>query len=340
MAGIADKVLRKAKIAFKSNVKKNENPIKWGIIGTGYMSETLGAAIDGNTDGVVAAVASRTLAKAKSFAGKHGNCKAYGSYKEIAIDNALDVIYIATPAKQHHEHIKLCLMAGKNVLCEKPITLNNAELVELQAIAAEKKCFLMEGMWMKCLPTYQKALAWIDAGRIGTVELIKVDFYKRKEIEPYSTIVNRDMGGGVIRDYGVYAVAFPTDFMDKDIKVTGNHRDSFYGIDSDWAIHMSDGKIQAFVSISSDFSGTSKAAVMGTNGTIEWNAPFNRTNVITLYDVSGKQVDQYKASYDYEGFEYEVNEVQQCIRNHQAESKKVSLAASAKVLNMIDELMK
>lgn len=340
MVGITAKLIHKARKALKGKVKKNSTPIKWGIIGTGYMAETFSSAIDGNTDGIVAAVASRSMNNAKAFARKHGSCRAYGNYEEMVTDNTLDVIYIATPTKYHFEHIKLCLEAGKNVLCEKPITSTASELMELQRIAKEKECFLMEGMWMKCLPTYQKAIEWIQNGRIGAVDLIKVDFYKREIINPSKAIFNVNMGGGVLKDYGVYAVAFPTGFMDSEISLEWNYRKSSYGIDSDWFIRMNDGKIQAFVNISSDFAGSSKAAIMGTEGTIEWGIPFNRTNVITLYDAAGKSIDQYRVSYDFEGFEYEVNEVQKCIRNRILESVKVPIESSLNVMNIMDKLLK
>lgn len=71
-------------------------------------------------------------------------------------DTNIDVVYVATPIKQHYENIKLCLENNKNVICEKPFTENVEQMTELYEIAKRNGCFLMEGMWMKCLPTYQK----------------------------------------------------------------------------------------------------------------------------------------------------------------------------------------
>lgn len=334
-----EKVLRKAKALHKIK-KKTSNPVRWGVMGTGYMAETLCSAIDGNANGIVCAVASRSKDRASSFAKKHGKCIAYGSYQELVADKSIDIIYIATPTICHYENIKLCLEAGKNVLCEKPITSCLAELIELKNLAKANNCFLMEGMWMKCLPTYQKAVEWIKTGKIGEVELIKADFYKREKIRPEAAIYNAEMGGGVLKDYGVYAVSFPLGFMDTICVVEGKSRQSKFGIDADWQIYLSDGTRKAFINISSNFSSQSKAAVIGKNGTIEWESQFNRTHIISLYDANGSKIESIKWNYVHEGFEYELDEVHASIKKGLKESPVVTLESSMKTLEIIDNLLK
>jgi len=323
--------------------KKNPNPVKWGIIGLGGMAEVLATVIDGNADGIVYAVASRNIKKAKAFGRKHFCSKAYGSYDDMLNDKslALDVVYIATPVKYHYNNIKQCLLAGKNVLCEKPITSNASQLEELMVIARENDCFLMEGMWMKCLPSILKAREWIIEGKIGEQELIKVDFYKREWVRPDLTIFNSDEEGGVLKDYGVYAISFATTFLGGiPDKLIASSRTSSFNIDSDWQIFAEKQKKTAFISLSSNFSSLSKAAIVGTDGTIEWNSQFNRTDTITLYNKFGKFKEQHCASHKYDGFEYEVNEVQKCIKLNQKESNLVPLSETLITLKVIDKLCK
>ena len=318
--------------------KKNDNPIRWGVIGLGYMAETFSCAIDGNKNGVVYAVASRSLDKAKAFAKNHGDCKAYGSYEEMVNDESLklDVVYIATPVKYHYEHVKLCLEAGKNVLCEKPITSTLEEFEELVKIAKKHNCFFMEGMWMKCLPSFQKACQWIKEGRIGDVELVKVDFYKREHIRAGHAIYDAKEGGGILRDFGVYAIAFMEHFLGGyPDEMIGKSRISSHGIDADWQISAKRGSVQAFVNLSSNFGSLSKAAVIGKNGFVEWNSQFNRTNTVTLYDANGVQVETFAASYEFEGFEHEVNEVQKCISDGVKESSLVKYESTFNVQKII-----
>lgn len=322
--------------------KKNDNPLRWGIIGLGYMAETFSCAIDGSKDDVVYAVASRSMDKAKTFANNHGGCMAYGSYEDMVNDESLklDVIYIATPVKYHYEHVKLCLEAGKNVLCEKPITSTLEQLDELMELAKKHNCFFMEGMWMKCLPTFQKACRWINEGKIGDVELVRVDFYKREHIREGYAIFNANEGGGLLCDFGVYAIAFMEHFLGGyPDELTGKSRISSHGIDADWQITAQKRNVYAFVNLSSNFGSLSKAVVIGRKGFVEWNSQFNRTNTVTLYDANGVQVEIFAANYEYEGFEYEIKEVQKCIREGKKESNIATLAGTRNTMQIINSLI-
>lgn len=333
------KALRELKKVKKKRVRKIPNAIRWGIIGTGYMSEVFSNTIDGNANGIVSGVASRTIDKANAFATRHGGCKAYGNYSDLATDPEIDIIYIATPIAQHYENIKMCLAANKNVLCEKPIVTTFEELQELRILAEERGVFLAEGMWMKCLPTYQKAQEWLAEGKIGTLELIKVDFYKKEIVDLSKSTYQKESGGGVLRDYGIYAISFPFGFFNSQAEVIFSAHNMSFNVDSDWMINLSSGDVQAFINISSDFNGSSRAALIGSEGSIEWNSQFNRTNTIILYDKYRNKVDQFVAKYEFEGFEYEVNEVQECIRNHSQISSKLSIKQSENTIKLINQLL-
>ncbi|MBR0483356.1 MAG: Gfo/Idh/MocA family oxidoreductase [Oscillospiraceae bacterium] len=70
--------------------------IRWGIIGTGRIAHTFAEALSGCEDAELYAVASRTAQKANDFAEKFGFLKAYGSYAELAQDEKVDIVYIAS----------------------------------------------------------------------------------------------------------------------------------------------------------------------------------------------------------------------------------------------------
>lgn len=115
--------------------------VKYGIVST---AQVVPRFIDGvrlTDNGEVAAVSSRTLEAAQAFAMKHNIPKAYGSHAELYADPELDVIYIATYNKGHFPEAKQALLAGKNVLLEKPFTLTLAEAEELFELAREKIYF-------------------------------------------------------------------------------------------------------------------------------------------------------------------------------------------------------
>lgn len=326
-----------------SPVKKVQNPVKWGIVGTGSMSEIIATTLDYSKEGKLEAVSSRSMAKAQKFALNHGKCNFYDSYKEMINDSkvAIDVVYIATPVEQHYPIIKECLLAGKNVLCEKPITPKVAEFNELVELAKEKNCFLMEGMWMKCLPTFRKALEWIEQGSIGIPELIKVNFNKHKVLAATHRQKPLEMGGGVLQDYGIYAITFMTTFLaGVPNKMDFSSRIDNHGLDTDWSIIAERNNVKAFVNISSNFDAQSKASISGSKGSIQWESQFNRTNKIILFDQNGLQQEHCVFNYRFGGYEFEVAEVNNCIREKTNESILVPWSESSDAITVLDLLLK
>ena len=76
-------------------------------------------------------MSARASSSSSSSSSTPASARAYGSWAELAADPDLDVIYVATPHNAHHEAAKLCLEAGKAVLCEKPITLDADSAADL-----------------------------------------------------------------------------------------------------------------------------------------------------------------------------------------------------------------
>ena len=99
------------------------------------------------------AIGSRSADRAAELAATLGvDARCYGSYDELVADPQVDVVYVATPHAQHHEHALLALRAGKPVLVEKAFTLTAREAREVIAEAAARDLFCMEAMWMRVNP--------------------------------------------------------------------------------------------------------------------------------------------------------------------------------------------
>ena len=96
----------------------------WGIIGTGFIAQKMAAALLLVPQSKLYAVASRKSSTAANFAATL-NCKAYGSYEELANDPDVDIVYIATPHNYHCENTLMCINKGKHVLCEKHFVVCN-----------------------------------------------------------------------------------------------------------------------------------------------------------------------------------------------------------------------
>lgn len=99
-------------------------------------------------------------------------------------------MYIGTPHTFHHANAKAALLAGKNVLCEKPFTFDVAELDELMAIAKEKKLFLMEAVWTRFQPIAYAVQDVLKSGKLGQVKRMFADF--SMNFEPDSELRGRE----------------------------------------------------------------------------------------------------------------------------------------------------
>lgn len=315
-------------------IKKENDAIKWGIIGTGYMSDTFGRAIMESRDDIIHAISSRSLQKATVFAKTHGGAKAYGNYDEMLKDKDIDIVYIATPVEYHYKNIKDCLEAGHHVLCEKPLTLKCEEASELFSIAKEKDLLLLEGMWMLCLPTMKKAKHWIDSGNIGEIEYIQVQLSK----QVVSEHIRKHFG--VLYDYGIYPIAFVNQFFNNRIdEISAVSRKDENGFITDVSLLLKHGRIGANISINSNMKSESKAVIIGSKGSIEWNSPFNRTNTISkcIYGDNSKEV--FSIKYINEGFEYELREVGKCLKSHLNVSKKMDKEKTLHCLLVIEKII-
>ena len=121
---------------------------------------------------VVAAASSSSKDRAVDFLNlvkAPSSAKAYGSYHELVADPDIDIIYVATPHSHHFQNAMLALQAGKNVLCEKALTVTASQARKLVETARAKNLFFMEAVWTRYFPLSIQVRDLISSGAIGTV---------------------------------------------------------------------------------------------------------------------------------------------------------------------------
>ena len=102
--------------------------VKWAVLGTGYIANRFANDILCVGSASRTAVVSRTRNKAESFAQKYGFDSAYTDFSKMLLTEKPDAVYIATPNDCHFEQVMQALDSGVNVLCEKPMADNLAQL--------------------------------------------------------------------------------------------------------------------------------------------------------------------------------------------------------------------
>jgi len=167
---------------------------------------------------VAAAASSSSASRAEEFlkdVQAPEGAKAYGSYAELVKDPNVDIIYVATPHSHHFQNAMLALEAGKNVLCEKALTVNAAQAKKLVQTAKAKKLFLMEAVWTRYFPLSIKIRELVTSGTIGKVHRVSADLSigEAKDdgslnFPDESRMVNMDLAGGALLDLGIYSLTW------------------------------------------------------------------------------------------------------------------------------------
>ena len=181
--------------------------IKWGILAPGGIAHRFARDMQNLDDCCVAAVASRSLDKAKAFEPSL-SYKAYGSYGELIADPDIDAVYIASPHPFHAEQAISCLQAGKAVLCEKPMAISAAQVQRMIDAAKQNGVLLMEALWIRFLPMMQYVQEAIAEGLIGRPLLADAQFFYPFAYDPKGRQYDPALAGGALLDLGIYSLSF------------------------------------------------------------------------------------------------------------------------------------
>jgi predicted dehydrogenase len=171
----------------------------------------------------VAALASRSVDKAKAVAKRLGIPTAHGSYEALLADPNVDAIYNPLPNDLHVPWSIKALEAGKHVLCEKPIALSAADARTLvQAGRRLPKLKLMEAFMYRLHPQWKKARELVRAGRIGRLRTIQTFFSYFNE-DPNNIRNIASAGGGGLMDIGCYPISLSRWIFDAEpIRAAGS----------------------------------------------------------------------------------------------------------------------
>ncbi|KAJ5885881.1 hypothetical protein N7504_011717 [Penicillium tannophilum] len=134
----------------------------------------------------------------------------YHSWEEMLEKGDFDVVYISTPHPLHYAHVQKALRCKRNVLVEKPATMNRAQFTQLCNLAKEGNVVLMEAMWTRYLPAtlyFQHKLL----PRIGDVKRVYAEFsfpIVSPDLSHESRFLDKAAGAGSLLDQGVYALTW------------------------------------------------------------------------------------------------------------------------------------
>ncbi|MFF5234070.1 Gfo/Idh/MocA family protein [Dactylosporangium sp. NPDC000521] len=309
--------------------------IRWGILSTGSIASTFVEDLRLLPDAEVAAVGSRTAESAERFAAKHGIPRAHGSWQALVDDPEVDAIYVATPHTAHFDATMLSLAAGKATLTEKPLTLDVASSEALVATARERGVFLMEAMWMRCIPAIRQMAELVAAGAIGDPTAVHADFGMAGPWDETHRLMSRALGGGALFDVGIYPVTFAHLFLGAPSSVQAWARMTAGGIDENTGILLGyDSGALAALTCSLVGDSARRATVTGTTGRIEVARDFFHPSGYTIW--RGDEAETVDLPFEGAGYHFEAAEVHRCIREGRTESPLVPLSETLDILTVLD----
>ncbi|PNS17510.1 Lid2 complex component snt2 [Sphaceloma murrayae] len=251
--------------------------IKFGVIGTNWITEWWIKSSQASSRWALTAVYSRTEEGAKSFASKFNVTKVHTSLEHFIADPDVEAVYIASPNSLHFEQAKQVLKGKKHVILEKPATSTVAELDELLTIAKDNGVYVLEAYRHIQEVNFKVLKQALDDKKLGPIygaSLTYASFSSRYHnvlAGEKPNIFNLDFSGGSLVDIGVYPVTFA-------VALFGRPRYQLYhatkaptGVDAGGFIllHYNDFSVQ--INQSKAWTSAAPCEIYGEKGTITLN---------------------------------------------------------------------
>lgn len=184
--------------------------IKLGTIGTGFIVNNILNGVKA-TEGIsLEAVYSRTEGKGRALADQYGAKKVYTELEALLSDEEVDFVYVASPNSLHYEQAKAALLHGKNVICEKPMCPQKAQVMELITLAEERGLVLVDATPTAFLPNLNVIKEKLP--EIGRIRLVMSSYsqyssrYDKLLAGEVPNVFSPEFAGGCLQDINYYNV--------------------------------------------------------------------------------------------------------------------------------------
>jgi predicted dehydrogenase len=322
----------------------------WALIGPGRIAHRFAEAVHALPDARLACVLGRDEQRTQAFAARWTDTtgsaiRATSQWDDILNDDSIDGIYIATPHAMHADGVQRCLVAGKPVLCEKPLVPNVVQAQILIALAQRNKVFLMEALWTRFLPAYAQISQWLRSGAIGPVRAIQSSFCFAATDDLDSRLYAPELAGGALLDIGIYNLSMTRWVLQTALGACPELRDlqvhgllAATGVDQRLAATLAfDGGVVSQFVCGFDSQSDNALRIIGERGWI--SAPHNFWEATeVLLQVQGQPLQRMQTPFATNGFEGEIIEAMRCIRAGLIESSVMPHVETLATLEWMDAM--
>lgn len=174
-----------------------------GIIGFGYMGHF--HLKKSQEQGDIKVIAAYDINSEKLADAKECGLAAYDKLDEFLANPEINLVFVCTPNDVHAELSIACLNAGKNVMCEKPVTMNSAELEQVIAAAEKNGKIFTVHQNRRWDIDYLMVKNVVDSGEIGNITSIQSRVYGQRGV-CFGWRADPKAGGGMLYDWGIHLI--------------------------------------------------------------------------------------------------------------------------------------
>jgi predicted dehydrogenase len=331
-------------------VVEDKNSFGWALIGPGAIAGRFASALPHVPSATLRKVHGRDPGRSAAFVAAHPDARGVSpqvarDLADLLDDPSVDAVYVATPHARHGEFVRRCLAAGKPVLCEKPLVPTLADGASVVELAARHNVFLMEAVWTRFLPVYQVVADWLRRGLIGPVSTVRSSFCFEAPYDPEGRLFNPALAGGALLDLGVYNVSMTrwviqqlTGTCPEPASIEASASFAPTGVDQWVSASLGfPGGLRSEFECGLDRASGNGMEILGEDGLITVPSRFWEATAARLHRAH-EPPDTVQAPFRGNGFEYEIEEAQRCIRAGLLESPRMTHADSMAALRWMDEI--
>jgi len=313
-------------------------PCRWGILGPGGIAHTFADALAKHTRQRVVAVGSRSADRARAFAEAHDISRAHDSYDALVDDPDVDVVYVASPTGQHHEHALLAIAAGKHVLVEKSFSRTAAEARDMVAAAREVGVVVLEAMWTRFLPHVDVVRQLVRDGVLGEIRTVIADHGQLLTPDGAPRLHRPDLAGGALLDLGVYPISFASLVLGAPDAITATGEMAPTGVDAQVSAVLRTGSAHAVVTTTLTARTPTTASISGTAGRVEIAADFYPPSELVLTTPAGYSIREVDAIRGHEGLCYQAAHLAGLVADGRRDSPLLPLEETVGIMETMDEI--
>jgi predicted dehydrogenase len=250
--------------------------LRWGFLSNARIAQdAILPALETADAGRAVAIAARSGAGAAETAKRFGIERVHTDYRALIGDPEVDAIYIGLPNNAHAEWIRAAVVAGKHVLCEKPIALTAAELDGVAELATRNGVIVQEALMVWTHPRWLRVRELVRQGRVGDVQAVQGRFGFMSR-DPNNLRNRADLGGGGLLDLGVYLVGMARFVLEREPRraLAFVDRDPVFKTDRLTSFLLDFPGAQGSFVCSTQIGLNQRFVALGTRGAIEVDQPF------------------------------------------------------------------